>query len=109
MTIAALQEVLSDRIGMLESALRQNTTAPTWLPNADERSERDRARLEGRLEELRVCLGLVEKLELDEEHPLFELSEQGIRRIDDQISDDWCSQPRGDWPTSTFGGADVLS
>jgi hypothetical protein len=107
MTIDALKEVLQDRIDMLDRALRDSRSIPSWLQA--ERHDRDEARLEGRLEELRVCLRLVEQLKLDEEHPLLELSESGIRRVDGPTPDDWGTQQRGDWPNSTFGGADVLS
>jgi hypothetical protein len=111
MTKDALKEVLQDRIYMLDHALRESRGVPRWLQA--ERGgiafyERDEARLEGRLEELRVCLRLVEQLKLDEEHPLLELSEKGIRRVDD-APDEWGKQVRGDWPNATFGGADVLS
>lgn len=97
MTISVLERTLSDRIVMLESALRQIATAPSWLALSytEERSARDRVRLEGRLEELRVCLRLVEKLKID--------------KVDNFISDRWGAQERVDWPNSTFGGADVLS
>ena len=82
MTIAALKEVLSDRIMMLKSGVHQKPTA----------------HMEGRLEELQVCLGLVEKLQLDEEHPLLELRDGCVRRVP------WGEQERHNWPDSTFSG-----
>lgn len=98
MDIAALKEVLQDRLGKLDQATEkyvQYTHGQTYL--------------EDHRDELRFCLRLVEQWRQEEEYPLLELSEYGVRRIDNPLPDDWGAQPRGDWPNSMFGGADVLS
>lgn len=93
MTLSALKEVLRDRIALLESVIHDGDTAPpSWLPQGAE----DQSYRRGRLEELRVCLSLVEKLDVD---PLVDAKNKAESRSR------WGEQPRGDWPNSSFSGA----
>lgn len=92
MTLAALKEVLQDRVNALVEEFEPMTEIPSR-----EQSRWQAGYLEGRLEEARVCLRLVERLQLEEA-----ISAEGrVRRAD--TSDDWGKQQRGDWPRSSFG------
>jgi hypothetical protein len=99
MTTAVLKEALHDRIVVLEHglhAVREEFPYTPWSVS----QAREESRLEGRLEEVKVCLALVDNLQLEEEHPLLELRGDVIRHVP------WGKQSRGDWPQSTFGVAD---
>lgn len=98
MTLETLKEVLQDRIDMLSSSLID----PIFEDARDDQYEL--VSLESRLEEIRVCLQLVEQLEIDTDHPLMELKDSEIRVVDPVA---WGQQPRGDWPNSSFGGAEM--
>ncbi len=101
MTLAALKEVLQDRINALVGEFEPIADIPST-----EQNRWQAGYIEGRLEEARVALRLVDRLQLEEEHPLLELERDGrVRRVAD--SDGWGEQQRGDWPASTFGRLEI--
>lgn len=95
MTLSALKKVLRDRIFSLETVMQVTAdTALSWLPQG----AKDQAYRQGRLEELRVCLSLVERLDID---PLVDAKNKAESRFR------WGDQSQGDWPNSSFGGAEM--
>lgn len=86
MTIAALKEVLQDRIDLLTKEFESMTDPPS--------SEQNRWRVgyvEGRLEEARVCLRLLERCSL--RRPMIRASSNPY---------DWS------WSRSSFGGSEAV-
>jgi len=78
MTLAALKEVLQDRVNLLTEEFSAHIRSSLPWEHRWEAGY-----LEGRLEEVRVCLRLVEKLQLDEKHPLVaNEAEPGVDRHD---------------------------
>jgi hypothetical protein len=104
--MTALKEVLQDRIDVLTLELDKTAFKDDdmW----------EQGYLYRRREDLIVCLSLVEKLQLEEEHPLrivpsitFKPRTQPLTPEIEAFEKDaegWGRQQRHDWPNSTFAG-----
>ena len=99
MTGPALLEVLQDRLNMLVTAL----DGMSFEGEGDEVAyARQRGYLEGRVEELRVCLDLAERVV----HPLMAVTSTGhLRLVPD--APEWGKQDRHNWPDFAFGASEA--